>query len=503
MKKKLRLSAPPAPAVAAIAAVIIMVLALICKPVIGMADNGDFYRVSNSQGIYKLDRYEDDQFFSYAATEYGLYHYFNEYEGGLISSQIPLIRLAKALDSLFTGDDGIFDIRFMGILLIIYCAAALYFFVDYLTYKVKTAAGYLIAALCVFIFADTGYTAYFNSFFAEGLAMISFLFMMASVLLMTQKRYSPYALLIIFVINAAVLTTSKQQNAPIGVIAGTMLIIVCFMISSKDAAQSLPEQTQEPIKSYIKDRFRYRATVLICGAALCATGVTTYLLIPQEFININSYHAMTRGIMMTAENPEEALAEFDISPQYALLNKSIYYDRNPVIDVESDTLKKDFYSHYNFASILTYYMRHPGQMMQMLNLAAKNAWTVRPATIGNYDRSEGLDPGAQTDFFTAYTTFKDSFIPRTIGFIIVWMAVLLIFGFKDKKREVIIAFAMLMGLSQFLVSIIGAGDADLSKHIFLFGVTFDFATVVGVSAAIAFFARMLAGKARLSANKAA
>ena len=35
-------------------------------------------------------------------------------------------------------------------------------------------------------------------------------------------------------------------------------------------------------------------------------------------------------------------------------------------------------------------------------------------------------------------------------------------------------YVYLAGLSQIFISVIGAGDADLSKHVFLFNLTFDF-----------------------------
>ena len=38
-------------------ALLIMAYALLIPPVIGVADNGDFYRAANGMGIYKLDRF--------------------------------------------------------------------------------------------------------------------------------------------------------------------------------------------------------------------------------------------------------------------------------------------------------------------------------------------------------------------------------------------------------------------------------------------------------------
>ena len=53
-------------------------------------------------GIYKLDRFQDDQFLNYASTKFGIYEYYNEYENSLISlPQRIFIRAALILDRIF------------------------------------------------------------------------------------------------------------------------------------------------------------------------------------------------------------------------------------------------------------------------------------------------------------------------------------------------------------------------------------------------------------------
>lgn len=225
--------------VAAFAALLIMSSALLIQPVIGVADNGDFYRAANGLGIYKLDRFEEDQFQNYASTKFGIYQYYNEYEASLPSSQVPFIRVALSLDRFFTGNDFIFDIRFLGGILMLYAAWAIYLLVDYVTYRSNRKGGMLLAAVCVYIFADTGYTAYFNSFFTEGLVYVSFLAAMASALLITQKRY-PFGRLFLSVIaNGAITVWAKQQNATAGLILCLMCLILAGFLPREEKAKKL------------------------------------------------------------------------------------------------------------------------------------------------------------------------------------------------------------------------------------------------------------------------
>jgi hypothetical protein len=178
----------PSPALtAALLTGVIMLILLFLPSAVGMADNGDFYRIMAGNGLYKLDRYEADQYFSYFSTQYGMYQYYNEFGSGFQSAQTPLIRMAITLNKLFTGQDGIFDIRFQAAILALYCMAAVYLITKYATLRAKGPFAYLIALLAVFIFADAGYIAYFNSFYAEGLAFVSFLAAIASALLLSAE----------------------------------------------------------------------------------------------------------------------------------------------------------------------------------------------------------------------------------------------------------------------------------------------------------------------------
>ncbi|RGB65588.1 hypothetical protein [Provencibacterium massiliense] len=511
---------PSPPLLAVLAAAVIMLATLFLPPVVGMADNGDFFRVIDDAGLYKFDRYEKDQYFNYFAKEFGVFQYFKEYGEPFFSSQMPFVRAAMHLDRLFTGDSGVFDVRFLGALFCLWGLLAIYLLVDYAAYGRPRSEGYLIAALAVFFFADTGYIAYFNSFFAEGLVMVSFLTCLASILLIDQHRYNPYLLLAVFFVSGLVLCSAKQQNAPLGFLLAGLLACMAFRYQKYERlwrsvrregnvlyitppvdAPDFWEQERAQLQKlraalgrrgprrWIRERFgrerrerrHFKKAALLLSALLALSGAAVYLLIPQEFVNINKYHAMTRGVLMTSQNPEEAVGEFGIDPQYALLDRTIYFDHYPPVDVEGAELRENFYPKYGFVSISLYYLRHPGELMQMIDYAARSAYAIRPEAMGNYERSAGRDPGARDYTFALHSSLKQALTPRTVGYMFIWIAVVLLCGMRERWRTLVLAFAILMGLSQFGVSIIGAGDADLSKHVFLYNVAYDFTNFIVIS----------------------
>lgn len=452
------------PILTVLAAIVVITMVLFMQPCIGMEDNGDFQRVTYAQGLYDLPKNSELLYNGYFIREYGIMQYFNEYSTTVYSSQFLFIQPAIWLDKLFTGNDAVFDLRFLAAVLSVYFLIVLYFFLDYLTYRLTLVSALAIGAICIFIFLDTGYTAYFSSFYAEPVAFISLLGCTTCVLLYLDQRYPPTVLLVAFLINGIILTFSKQQFAPVGVLLGVMIFLF-----------------------YRKDRSKwFKSLISIFSVALIATGAVTYLLISTSFTNINLYHSMTRGVLMTADNPAKALQSFDIDNQFELLDSTIYFDRYPEIDPENQLLLDDFYSHYNVVSIVRYYAENPKLFADMLNLAAKSAYRNRP-NMGNYEFSAGYPANTLTDYFSLYSKFKLAYTPKTLGFIIIWTALVLALLYK-KRRKMLTVFGLIMvGLSQVLVSIIGAGDADLAKHIFLYNVAFDIVNVILIANVIGFF----------------
>jgi hypothetical protein len=59
--------------------------------------------------------------------------------------------------------------------------------------------------------------------------------------------------------------------------------------------------------------------------------------------------------------------------------------------------------------------------------------------------------------------------------------------YKKRLKQVIVGGLILIGISQIIVPIIGAGDADLAKHMFLFNVAFDTVNVIVFAHIVAFF----------------
>ena len=134
---------------------LISITTLFVPPIIGMADNGDFYRIISQNDLYHLSNNDEDIYFGYFNKNYGIFKYNNEIGKTLISTQSIFIKFAVFIDKIITKDY-VFDIRVLAFLYIIIQAFAIYFFTKVIINDVKsTKYKLLIILLLNFIFSDT------------------------------------------------------------------------------------------------------------------------------------------------------------------------------------------------------------------------------------------------------------------------------------------------------------------------------------------------------------
>ncbi|MCL1630480.1 hypothetical protein M3N64_00740 [Sporolactobacillus sp. CPB3-1] len=437
-------------------------LLLFVPPYKGVADNGDFFRVAYSNGLYYLPHY-DSNYFGYFVRQYGLLNYYNENGSTYFSSQSLFIQLSIMLNRLFFSSH-IFDIRFQAVIYVLLLMIGIYLLVESLTcMATNVLSGYFVAGLTVFIFGDSAYTEYFNSLYSESTMYVSFIFIAAFSLLLYRNRYNNLLLVILYTVSAVIFVTLKQQNAPLSLIFALFGMSFC-MIN--------------------KNRF-FRWTVVFLMLVILGSGVMTYHFISDEFNNINQYQALTRGVLLNSKDPEQSLQSLGINKQYALLRESIYYQQYSTVGVNSNELRKGLYDHYNFVSISIYYIKNLDQFVDLLNTAAVHWFDVRPMAMGNFERSSGYAFGAHTSFFSGYNTIRKLIAPGRFGFIVVFGLLVsgcylfsFIQAYRQKKKRLFIRFFLiltflLLGTAATMMSIIGDGDADLSKHLLLFPITFD------------------------------
>ncbi|AVK64527.1 hypothetical protein C5Z26_10595 [Lactobacillus sp. CBA3606] len=440
-------------------------------PINGLADNGDYYRAMYSNGIYKLlgTHYS---YFDFVTQKFGLMKYYNDYQSVNFSSQPLFVKLAIGLNKLFYSQT-VFDIRFMGLVNTGFYLGSIYLLTDALTYPAKRPRNYLIAGLVVFVFGDSSFTLYFNSFFAEPQMLSMTLYSFAAVLLLARHRYRRrWPLLLLFGVSTMLLISSKSQNAPLALSYVVVALGLLFL-----------------------PNFKAQRLIIFAGmAGLLVVGVLTYKLIGSSFTQINQYQAFSHGVLTQTGDPSTDLRKSGIDEQYALMKDQDYYAKQfAPIDASGKYVKKNLLTKYNFSWIATYYAKHLPQFGKLLDLTAADAMITQVKAVGDYTKASGAPAGKQVTFFTGFSSIAGAFFPQKYAFnclLAVALAMVYAVGFyndlKAHASEGVLRFFLVLGyLTIFIfvpiISIVGDGDADLAKHIFMVPVSIDLIFLLVVS----------------------
>ncbi len=440
-------------------------------PINGLADNGDFYRAMYSNGIYKLlgTHYN---YFGYVTQHFGLMKYYNEYRSVTFSSQPIFVRLAVGLNKLFYSRT-VFDIRFMGLVNYGLYLGSIYLLTDALTFPSKRWRNYLIAGLVVFVFGDSSFTLYFNSFFAEPQMLSMTLYSFSSIMLLARQRYRRrWPLLLVFMLSTLLLISSKSQNAPLALSYTVVALGLLFL-----------------------PHFKAQRLYLFAGIGiLLITGGLTYTLIGKNFTSINQYQAFSHGVLTQTGDPSKAIATNGIDEQYALMKDQDYYAKQfAAIQPPQSYVEKNLLPKYNFVWIVKYYMGHLKQFGKLMDLTAADVMITQTKAVGDYTKASGASPGQQVTFFTGYSAIAGAFFPQKFAFncllAVAFVMVYAVGMYNDLRQheiEGVLRFCLVLGLMTIfifvpIISIVGDGDADLAKHIFMVPVSLDLTFLLFIS----------------------
>ncbi|MDP4088974.1 MAG: hypothetical protein Q8930_06845 [Bacillota bacterium] len=436
--------------------------ALFVRPFIGMADNGDFFREMNNSGLYYLTDNFNDRHFGYFNRLYGIRQYRVDNGTIIITSVSFLIRIAVAVNKIFISSS-IFDIRILAAIYFLLFIFAFYSIISDISRLIKLPV-IITAVSAIVIFGDIGYMAYFNSFYGEPASFVFFFLLLAFLLRLLGKQRLTIINLLGFLFSALIFVTAKQQNAPVTVV----ILILSIRLSALR-----------------KDKL-WRLVILCFSVIIIGSSAFVYFSTSKDIAHINQYHSLTRGVLENSADIQKDTEEVGLDSKYSMLQGTTYYDRYSLEAPESDQMNDEFYSKYGIPSIMRYYLNHPDRLNEKLNIAAKNSFTIRPEVLGNFEKSEGKSYVSKASTFSLWSTMKEKIFPHSFKFILLFyfiyfggLSKLYIDNYKRRDTRAMIrleAFGAvaLMGMMQFGISSIGAGDADLAKHLFLFNVCYDF-----------------------------
>jgi len=439
-------------AVAIVAA--ILVYQLFIPPSIGMADNGDFSRIMGAVGLeYSTDNLAD-RHFNYFVPKYK-FGSSGEWDALDWTSENLLVLGAMAVNRL-GGKTGMFDVRALGAIHLALFLLGVWLLLR-LSARLGLATRAVIALLLALVFCDVGYAAYFNSLYSEPGSFV-FLFLALAAAIGLAKQPASLPRLGAWLAACLLFVSAKPQNSLLAIPLAGYGFWIAYGIA------------------------RGRRRVLVAGSAvaLLLAPIAISLSTPKWIMKHYLYNAVFFELLQNSATPREDLQQLGLNPEFAKYRGTQIF--SPGIPVEDPAFEAAFFDRIGSARLGLFYLRHPGRLAGVAQRAAQSAFSQRPSYLGNFEKSCGLGPRAQSQAFQLWSKLRESAAPRSLWFVAVFfagsasaaLAVFLSTSSRQVKAAMVLQLALVaMALEQLLVAEAVCGQYELTKHLFLFNLLFD------------------------------
>ncbi|MEQ8198580.1 MAG: hypothetical protein ABRQ27_11335 [Clostridiaceae bacterium] len=475
---------------------VVLINTLIMEPIVGKSNNGDFGRLLLYGGLGDLGQgYEEvyDGFVhkAYAFKPFGLLILFaaNWISGTIIlkigiilslvcnfffsgiSSMVCFNSLLGEGGTLFSSsmnisaflfsDRGIFDIRYQTIIYCIIFTAGIY-----LILKNIHSSNFVKGICGVFIlifFTDINYIAYFNSFYGEAGTIVFFFLTIGTFLNLIKKTEPRKGDFIFFFIASVGFLTSKSQQIPLLLFA----LIIYYAL----------------YKYYGKYK-KLIGISSICVVILCAGA---YFSIDNYTNKNNIFQVVFNGVLNNSKDSGKDLQELGLDVKYAPLAGHGFYDKGMAFDVLGEDMLTNFYPKASRGKVIAFYIRHPERLWEQIDASAKCAYSFSPLNASNFEKDKFIaDKPVNQLRVTLIEKYKELhrnpfvFISfSTLFFIVI---VYCFVHFKERIVRLLMTmqlFILAAGASQLVLPVLGSGQSDFGKHLFLLNLSYDI--MIGIS----------------------
>ena len=460
-----KLYSPDLAALTGAALVLVMAaFTLFIPPFVGVADDGSLNDILLGSGLgYR------GQDLVYPTGAYFVRVYLHStYLPEGISAHRLLIRFAMWVDDQFTHDN-LFDLRFLAAVYTLLYLPAVYLTLRGIASRVKVAAeATFLVIIGAVVLGDAAMISYFNSLYPEALWQIFMVYCLGFSLCLQHKEAGwTQAGLVGLLAAGCALTLTESHCAAVGLVF-TIFFARQIMMEDRTVQISLIAAVS--------------AAVILIVSVVSATAGT------DRFSDASKLHAMTNGVLLRAEDPEKALAEFDIDARFETLTDMSSYSNYPYALAGNPDIQRDFLPKYSVGSIVFHYVSHPIAFFGLLELGVRAAFHPLRSYVGSFESDSGQPERAANGQLTFYSNFKTNSLPQTTGFLLILAIVYWALfrkrrglnphqaRFTFRERQIMLdTFLLLLftGLAH-LTSIISlSGTAELERYQMICGVCID------------------------------
>lgn len=463
-------------ALLAAAALVVMLCTLYGGEMIGLSNNGDFYRVIHANHLKYIDgdtaflflpRYQITIEGATAAEKLKnlLFstEFFDHYPSIHHLFVRPTVILAFAVDKLL-GSGGVYSLAYLGVL---YCVLyALLLWGLFAAFRLPNVfADLAVKTAAMLVLCDVGYVAYFDSFYGEAVQTLGILAMAVCLVRLLRRRDS--ALWFgLFCLASLLYGWAKFANIPAALIA-----VVCISV---------------PFLYGCKRRLRLACIPAATLAVLCLV----VSIVPEWMSQQTDYNAVFFGALkdVPEADAQAYAAELGLS-DYAFLAGTNYY----VLRVSDTVFSPELWDTFDVGKVDMglFYLRHPALLLRKLTISINSAGFIRPYYLANYDGTHHPRLSFSSRF-SLWSVLRErtAFDEWWLNLAVFAISVPLLFTVLDhKKRGALWPLSVALMLAGMLAYSLASpvlfnGEGDLAKHMFSFAQLIDYLVLFDLAAAV-------------------
>ena len=450
---------------------------------IGGVNNGDFGRMMEQLDLYWLEPQLVDTDSQLATQVIEGYSYREPFHPERLTSADPTYSLLYPsmlvrLYSLVTGQP--FSTQLLAlVLLLITMLCVLSILRD--LYPLLGRLTVLPAVLLTLMLLGENYIAWYNSLLGEGTLSTGLMMVLACAMhlaLLPRGGKGTICWLVLLALSLRFLCCSKAQMAlalPVGLVLLAVLAV------------------------WHRPKGVLRCIALTLLVALLGGWTTWHTLgVYQKNDGISQkqtvWQSVFYGALMIAEDPDAAMAELGIPQEMkADIGKHAYYaDEEYVYAPLSAEAEEKFYSKVNTFTMVGYYLRHPKDLLTMLDHAAQESVELHTGFMAYTDETYAESSGPYR--MTLWANLRPMLAGRAFwqyvlgyGAIIagsVWLLCKRGVSVRTKLLTLLLLALMGVGVLQYPLTVIGNGFADNNKQLYAFMLCHDLLIVSLLTAAV-------------------
>lgn len=424
----------------------ILVIQLFIPPVLGLANSGDFSKVTGTFGLYS-----PAPDYTFAPTTY-VFDPKYVWHPGFLSSELLLAKAAIAIDRVFVKP-GVFDLRCIGLVHGALYALAFGLALPLLHGLSRIRRAGLIG-LALLIFGDVLYVSALNSFYMDTAAFV--FLCLAVVLYLRAARWRRMADRAALALALGLLLTSKTQHVLLSCVA--FVLVVWNWRELGGSWMSRP----------------------VVGAVWAASLTILHFGTPAGYSETPAFNVIFWGLMPQSKDVAADLTQLGLDSGYRkYVGMHAYSTGAPMND---QAFVEAFGRRTGYGRIGKYYATHPRSAFRVLWEEAMETGRQRP-DMGNYDPATGAKEFQQSKAFSIWSGMKQALFWKHATRYLAYLVALLsgMIGVAWWRRRSLPA-AVVLGAYAFVVMTVlewltsSLGDVlDVIRHHFVFTATSDIA----------------------------